>query len=64
MMLVAAIAGNACFLLPLDTVPLLTYGKGYYSIKDIFISSLPIQIFMVIIMALWLTVIGYSFGWV
>ncbi|MCL2392517.1 MAG: SLC13 family permease [Oscillospiraceae bacterium] len=62
MMLVAAIAGCACFLLPLDTVPLLTYSKGYYSIKDMFISSLPIQIFMIIIMALWLTVIGGVFG--
>ena len=63
-MLVAAICGNACFLLPLDTVPLLTYDKGYYSIKNMFVSSLPIQIFMVIIVALWLTFIGGVFGWV
>ena len=63
-MLVAAIAGCACFLLPLDTVPLLTYSKGYYSIKDMFISSLPIQIFLIIVMAVWLTVIGNVFGMV
>ena len=59
-MMVAAIAGCACFLLPLDTVPLLTYSKGYYSIKDMFISSLPIQIFMIIAMSVWLTLAG---GW-
>ncbi|MCL2401294.1 MAG: SLC13 family permease [Oscillospiraceae bacterium] len=64
MMLTAAIAGNACFLLPLDTVPLLTYGKGFYSIKDMFISSLPIQLFMIIGMSLWLTFIGRVFGMV
>ena len=55
-MFVAAVCGCCCFLLPLDTVPLITYGKGYYSIKDIFVSSLPIQVFMVILMALWLPV--------
>ena len=60
--LVSAICGCCCFLLPLDTVPLLTYGKGYYSIKDMFVSSLPIQIFMVIVMSLWLPVIGRALG--
>jgi len=64
MMLIAAICGNASFLLPLETIPLLTYDKGYYSIKDLFISSLPIQLFMVIVMALWLSGIGRIFGWV
>ena len=61
-MLVSAICSCCCFLLPLDTVQLLTYGKGYYSIKDMFISSLPVQIFMIVIMSLWLTVIGRTFG--
>ena len=62
MMLAAAICGCCCFLLPLDTVPLLTYGKGYYSIKDMFVSSLPIQVFIVAVMALWLPVIGRVLG--
>jgi sodium-dependent dicarboxylate transporter 2/3/5 len=62
--LVVAICGCCCFLLPLDTVPLLSYGKGYYSIKDMFVSSLPIQIFLIIIMSLWLPVVGRAFGMV
>ena len=61
MMLVAAIAGCACFLLPLDTVPLLTYSKGFYTIKDMFLSSLPIQLFMIVVMSVWLTVVGHMF---
>jgi len=56
-MLVAAICGCCCFLLPLDTVPLLTYSKGYYSIKDMFVSSLPIQVFLVIVMSIWFSVV-------
>jgi len=63
-MLVTAICSCCCFLLPLDTVQLLTYGKGYYSIKDMFVSSLPVQIFMVIVMSLWLPVAGRLFGMV
>jgi len=63
-LLVLAIAGCACFLLPLDTVPLLTYAKGYYSIRDMFVSSLPIQIFMIIALSIWLTVAGYALGMV
>ena len=61
-MLTAAISGCCCFLLPLDTVPLLTYSKGYYSIKDMFISSLPIQLFIVLVLSLWLTFIGRALG--
>jgi len=61
-MLTAAFCGNCCFLLPLDTVPLLTYSKGYYSIKDIIISSLPIQIFLIIVISLWLTLVGGFLG--
>ena len=64
MMLTVAVCGCCCFLLPLDTVPLLTYGKGYYTIKDMFVSSLPIQIFIIIVMPLWLSVIGRVLGMV
>ena len=62
--LTLSMCGCCCFLLPLDTVPLLTYGTGYYSMKDMVKSSLPIQIFMIIVMSLWLTVIGKLFGMV
>jgi len=60
-MFAAAICGCCCFLLPLDTVPLLTYSKGYYTIKDMFVSSLPIQIFIVIVLSVWLTVANGMF---
>jgi len=63
-MLVSAICSCCCFLLPLDTVQLLTYGKGYYSIRDMFVSSLPVQIFMILVISLWLPVIGRAFGMV
>ena len=61
-MFVSAICGCCCFLLPLDTVPLITFGKGYYSIKDMFMSSLPIQVFLIVVMALWLPMISRLFA--
>ncbi|MDR0473721.1 MAG: hypothetical protein LBH43_08655, partial [Treponema sp.] len=53
--------GNS-YLLPLDTVPLLTYGTGYYSIGDMIKSSLPLQICIVIIMSLWIPLMGRVLG--
>ena len=43
-----------CYLFPLDTVQLLTYGKGYYSMTDMGKSTIFLQIAMVIILAFWL----------
>jgi sodium-dependent dicarboxylate transporter 2/3/5 len=53
--------GN-CYLLPLDTVPLLTYGTGYYSMTDMMKSTLPLQVCIIIIMSIWLPVIGRILG--
>jgi sodium-dependent dicarboxylate transporter 2/3/5 len=53
--------GNS-YLLPLDTVPLLTYGTGYYTIGDMVKSSLPLQICIVIIMSLWIPLMGRVLG--
>jgi sodium-dependent dicarboxylate transporter 2/3/5 len=50
------------YLLPLDTVPLLTYGTGYYSIGDMVRSSLPLQICIVVIMAFWIPMMGRVLG--
>ena len=41
-------AGN-CYLLPLDTIPLITYSTGYYSMTDMPKSTLPLQIYVVVI---------------
>jgi sodium-dependent dicarboxylate transporter 2/3/5 len=49
--------GN-CYLLPLDTVPLLTYSAGYYSMTDMMKSTLPLQVCIVIVMSLWMPFIG------
>jgi sodium-dependent dicarboxylate transporter 2/3/5 len=51
-----------CYLLPLDTVPLLTYSTGYYSMTDMMKSTLPLQICIVIVMSLWMPLIGRLLG--
>lgn len=57
-----ALCACNCYLLPLDTVTLLTYGTGYYSMTDMAKSTLPLQIWIVIIASLWLPVVGRLFG--
>jgi sodium-dependent dicarboxylate transporter 2/3/5 len=51
-----------CYLLPLDTVPLLTYSTGYYSMTDMMKSTLLLQLCIVIIMSLWIPLIGRILG--
>lgn len=46
-MLVLAMAVGNCFLLPFDTIPLITYSQGYYKMMDMPKTTLPIQIFLV-----------------
>ena len=46
-------AGNA-YLLPLDTIPMITYSSGYYSMLDMPKSTAIIQVFLVVAMALWI----------
>lgn len=57
------ICAACCFLLPLDTVPLLTYATGYYKMTDMPKVSIPIQIIIVICVAVWvpigLMILGY-----
>ena len=61
-MLVCGICACDCFLLPLDTVPLLTYGTGYYSITDMVKSSLPAVLILCLLMSAWLPIVGKVFG--
>ena len=61
-MLAAALCAGNCYLLPLDTVPLITYAKGYYSMTDMAKSTLWLQIAMVLLCAIWLPLIGSMVG--
>jgi len=56
------IVSTQCFLLPLDTVPLLTYSTGYYSMKDMAKTTVWLQLCMVILLSLWTPVIGKILG--
>jgi sodium-dependent dicarboxylate transporter 2/3/5 len=51
-----------CYLIPLDTVPMITYSAGYYSMTDMMKSTLPLQIGIILIMSLWIPFIGGLLG--
>jgi sodium-dependent dicarboxylate transporter 2/3/5 len=51
-----------CYLLPLDTVPLLTYSTGYYSMTGMMKSTLPLQLCIVVVISLWIPLIGRILG--
>ncbi len=46
------------FLLPLDAVSLITYGKRYYSMKDMFIPGAIISLFWVALMTILMVTVG------
>jgi sodium-dependent dicarboxylate transporter 2/3/5 len=60
--LAVAICACNCYLLPLDTVTLITYGKGYYSMGDLLKISWILQIAVAILTSLWLPVVGLILG--
>lgn len=61
-LMAAALCACNCYLLPLDTVALITYSKGYYSMTDMAKSTWILQIAMTVLCALWLPIIGKLFG--
>lgn len=61
-MMTAAICACNCYLLPLDTVALITYGKGYYAMTDMMKSTIFLQLMIIILAMLWLPVVGGLFG--
>lgn len=61
-MMTAAICACNCYLLPLDTVPLITYAKGYYAMTDMSKSTAFLQLAIVVIVAVWLPIIGRLFN--
>lgn len=50
------LCASNCYLLPLDTVPLLTYGTGYYRMTDMPKVAAVTQLFLAVCLALWLPV--------
>ncbi len=62
--MVGAICACNCYLLPLDTVPLITYSKGYYAMTDMMKCTIWLQILLVIMCAIWLPIIAGVFGFV
>lgn len=52
----ASLCACNCYLFPLDTVPLLTYSKGYYSMIDMTKGTWLLQVIMVILCMIWLPV--------
>lgn len=61
-LMAAALCACNCYLLPLDTVTLITYGKGYYSMTDMAKSTVFLQLAMILLCALWLPVVGKLFN--
>lgn len=54
MICVLVMCATCCFLFPIDVVPLLTYGHGYYSMSDMPKSTALIQAILSIITAVWM----------
>jgi sodium-dependent dicarboxylate transporter 2/3/5 len=53
---------SCAFLLPLDAVPLVTYGKGYYRMFDMLLPGAIISVAWVVLMTVLLLVIGPLIG--
>lgn len=53
LMMILGLAVSNCYLLPLDTVPLLTYMTGYYKMQDMPKVTALIQIALAVVLALW-----------
>jgi len=47
-----------CYLLPIDTVPLLAYGTGYFQMTDMPRSTIPILLALALLCALWCPILG------
>ena len=56
------LCASNCYLLPLDTVPLMTFSTGAYGMFDMPKATVWIQIAMIIVSSLWLSVVGIILG--
>jgi sodium-dependent dicarboxylate transporter 2/3/5 len=59
-----AFTASCAFLLPIDAVPLLTYGKGYYRMFDMLVPGSVLSVIWVILMTLLLALIGPALGFI
>lgn len=50
------LCASNCYLLPLDTVPLLTYSTGYYKITDMPKVSVAIQLLIAVLITVWIPI--------
>jgi solute carrier family 13 (sodium-dependent dicarboxylate transporter), member 2/3/5 len=57
-----AFTASCAFLLPLDAVPLLTYGKGYYRTLDMLVPGTIISVCWVILITALIVVLGPYVG--
>ena len=64
MIMPLVICASCCFMLPLDTVPLLTYATGYYKMTDMPKVSILIQIVIAALIALWVPIVCNLLGFV
>lgn len=58
-----AFTASCAFLLPIDAVPLLTYGKGYYRMLDMLPPGAVLSAIWVIVLSILLVVIGPVLGY-
>ncbi len=58
-----AFTASCAFLLPIDAVPLLTYGKGFYKMFDMTLPGVVLSVVWVILMTALLAVIGPILGY-
>ena len=56
-MMTSAICACNCYLLPLDTVPLITYSKGYYSMTDMAKSTIFLQVTIIVVASFWIPLV-------
>jgi sodium-dependent dicarboxylate transporter 2/3/5 len=59
-----AFTASCAFLLPIDAVPLLTYGKGYYKMFDMLPPGAVLSVIWVILMTVLLALIGPMLGYI
>lgn len=58
-----AFTASCAFLLPIDAVPLLTYGKGYYKMLDMLVPGVVLSVLWVVLMTVLLRVLGPLLGY-
>jgi sodium-dependent dicarboxylate transporter 2/3/5 len=58
-----AFTASCAFLLPIDAVPLLTYGKGYYKMFDMLPPGAVLSVIWVILMTVVLALVGPMLGY-